>query len=574
MVDIGEVLNNPLTYLQYGVGFTDTIIEQIQKSLDKSIGHTPNLGNIFKQFSVSEDKTNLTVVLNMYELTNDELMGDMTIGLGVVNNDSTNNKNYIGNATFGLNMPLASVFTMDLKSNDLQLINIGKELDFGTLYDYINNYTYLKGESWEASKGKWSKSSEIVHTINFVSNCGDNISPISAKPDTPITLPTYTTPIVIDDGEKVITRTFLAWCTDAEFKKGSEYTTDKMPSRDMTLYGKWYEDIQYYRYINFVTNSNDTLDSIKALENSSITLPTLTQKKETLGTTTTTYEFTGWYTDEATHNAFNGSTMPITDTTLYAGWKVIKVEETRKLSVYDNGALLYSNQVKVDERIDLSSIDVITENTRLYTDSSYNTLYDNSYIMPHNDLILYVRNQYTLNVVSKHGTVFNRTYTLWQGEEIGHLITNQQQTEIVDDGTKTAQYTYTFNGYDNYTTTMPNNNLSIVANWTESIKYYYTVTFNTELNYIPYLCTATCCYATAPSGVISLRLLDGTTFTTNNNLSCRIKATGAKLPVYKYTCSGWCTSKPTKYNYKDGGGDSTFTINGSDMTLYVVWKKK
>lgn len=574
MVDIDEVLNNPLTYLQYGVGFTDTIIEQIQKSLDKSIGHTPNLGNIFKQFSVSENKTNLTVVLNMHELTNDELMGDMTIGLGVVNNDSTNNKNYIGNATFGLNMPLASVFTMDLKSNDLQLINIGKELDFGTLYDYINNYTYLKGESWEASKGKWSKSSEIVHTINFVSNCGDNISPISAKPDTPITLPTYTTPIVIDDGEKVITRTFLAWCTNAEFKKGSEYTTDKMPSRDMTLYGKWYEDIQYYRYINFVTNSNDTLDSIKALENSSIALPTLTQKEETVGTTTTTYEFTGWYTDEATHNAFNGSKMPITDTTLYAGWKVIKVEETRKLSVYDNDTLLYSCQIKVGDNIDLSSISKINNNTLLYTDRNYTTAYDNTFVMPENDVTLYVRNQYTLKVVSAKGNTVDKTYTLWQGESISSLIPSQESQLIVDDGTQTAQYTYTFNGYDNYTTTMPNANIEIVANWTESVKYYYTVTFNTDLNYIPKSCVAGSKYKTAPGSVSSIRVLDGETFTTNNNLTCQVWATAIAWGVsYNYTCSGWSTSKPTKYDYKDGGGDSTFTINGSDMTLYVVWKK-
>lgn len=573
MVDIDEVLNNPLTYLQYGVGFTDTIIEQIQKSLDKSKGHTPNLGNIINQFTVSTDRNNLTVVLNMHEITNDELMGDMTIGLGIVNNDSTNNKNYIGKATFGLNMPLADVFTLNLKSNDLQLVNIGKTLDFNALYNYINSYGYGKGESWEASKGKWSKSSEIVHTIKFVTNCDTQLSDISAKPDTPITLPTFTEPIVIDDGEKVITRTFLGWCTDSEFKLGSEYTTTKMPSKNMTLYGKWYEQIVYYRYINFVTNSTDNIASIKALEGSTITLPTLGQKRETVGNITTTYQFTGWYTDETTHNAFNGSTMPITDTTLYAGWKVIKVEETRKLSVYDNGALLYSNQVKVDERIDLSSIDVITENTRLYTDSSYNTLYDNSYIMPHNDLILYVRNQYTLNVVSKHGAVFNRTYTLWQGEEIGHLITNQQQTEIVDDGTKTAQYTYTFNGYDNYTTTMPNNNLSIVANWTESIKYYYTVTFNTDLKYVPKSCVDGSKYKTAPGNVQALRLLDGTTFTTNNNLTCQVWATAIAWGAsYNYTCSGWSTSVPKRHT--NGGGDSTFTINGSDMTLYVVWKKK
>ena len=328
MVDIQEVLDNPLFYLQWGVGFTQDIMNAIQASLDKSIGHTPNLGNVINYFSV-EDEKNFEIQLNMREITNDPLLDDMTIGIGVINNESTNNKNYVGKATFSMFMPLANAFKLTLSSNNLTLINIGKELDFTTLYNYINSYTYLEGVEWEASNGNWQKASEVTYTLTFEENGGAEVSDINAIVNANITLPTYTENLVVNDTENGVRTiySFGGWYTTSNFKEGTQFTETKMPRGGKTLYAKWnVVAIERIVTISFNSNGGTSFASISGTSGTWVDISSYKPHKcdsnlkwNTWGTkhTHTRYTFEGWYLDSALTQKFNGY-YPSYNITLYA----------------------------------------------------------------------------------------------------------------------------------------------------------------------------------------------------------------------------------------------------------------
>ena len=346
-VSIEEVLNDPLKYVQYGIGFTDSIISAIQASLDLAKGHTPNLGEVVKSFD-AKDSQNFSVVLNMTEITNDPKLDTMTIGLSVVNNEATGYKNYIGKASLNMYMPLASVFDMTLSSDNLVLKDIGKELDFSQLYDYINSYTYNEGAQWQASNGSWSLAGEISYKISFEENGGSECADIVSPAGVQINLPTYNENLVVNDvqnGIKYVYK-FDSWYTTSTFDSDTKFTSNIMPRSNTILYAKWNLiktiETRYYT-LNFnVNGGNETYNSISVAENSVVDLNGYVPTKNTyyvdkgynwVGSNTgkwtyevTRYTFAGWYTDISCTQKFNG-TMPSGDLTLYAKWDATTTTE-------------------------------------------------------------------------------------------------------------------------------------------------------------------------------------------------------------------------------------------------------
>ena len=339
-VSAQELLANPLDYLQYGVGFTDDIMNAIRASLELSKGHTPNLGNVINSFVVN-NSTYFTVELNMQEITNDPKMGTMTVGLGVVNNESTNNKNYVGNATFNMFMPLADAFQLTLDSNDLTLVNIGKELNFDSMYNYINSYAYNEGAKWEAYDGSWTLASETKYTINFEENGGEEVGNIVQAPGTQIVIPTYSSNKVVNDvnNHTKYVYTFDGWYTSPTFEPETKFVSNTMPRKDINLYAKWnltQTIVTNFYTITFNTNGgNESYESISVAENSDVNLSSYIPTKNTYyvdkgynwfgshaGKWTyevTRYTFAGWFTDANCTIPFNG-TMPSKNITLFAKW--------------------------------------------------------------------------------------------------------------------------------------------------------------------------------------------------------------------------------------------------------------
>ncbi len=323
-----DVLADPIYVLQFGTGFTDTIMGAIRDSIEKSKNHTPNPANVLTKFTVANN-TNFNVVLNMKEITNDTKMGDMTIGIGVVNNESTNNKNYVGAATFNMAMPLASgVFDLALSSNNISLINIGEDVDLSPGYYYMNNYPYGEGEEYVITNGNAQLASLKQYTITFNENGGSDVADITAIKDAAITLPTYTDlRFVVDEasGTKTYYR-FEGWYTDPDFISTNKFTRTTMPRGGTTLYAKWVLDhVELVVTLTFNSNGGTSVSSYSNIAGVWVDLSAYkphkcdTKKTSGLGTkcTHTHYNFEGWYLDSALTQKFNGY-MPNQNTTLYA----------------------------------------------------------------------------------------------------------------------------------------------------------------------------------------------------------------------------------------------------------------
>ena len=341
---LSDVLADPLYVLQFATGFTDDIMGAIYDSIEKSKGHVPNLGNVINYFTV-KDKTNFEIQLNMHEITNDNMLGDMTIGLGVINNEQTNNKNYLGKASFKMEMPIAKgVFDIKLESNDLTLINIGKTLDFTALNNYINSYPYKEGEEYEIVNGKATLASQKQYTITFEENGGNNVSDITAVKDSPITLPTFENRSVVDtaNGTRTIYR-FAGWYQSSEFEEHNKFTETHMSRGNKVLYAKWeVVAVDYVRTISFNSNGGSSIDSISEVAGVWIDVSNKVPTKantyvdkgynwfnQHAGKWTyevTRYTFAGWYTDSSLTTKFNGY-VPNYNTTLYAKWNASTTTE-------------------------------------------------------------------------------------------------------------------------------------------------------------------------------------------------------------------------------------------------------
>ncbi len=563
-ISIDTLLADPFYYIQYCFGFTDTIMKAIKDSMNNPRTEPMDFGNIIYSFTVLDNK-NFTINLNMRELTNNPDLDSLIVSLGI--KKTAEGKNYVGKLQLSLYMPLADIFTLTLSTSDTQIVDYGTEVDMSPLYDFINNYKYGNETEWEASNGNWEMSSEILYQVNFVTNSSETIETQDYHYKDGLNLPTLSD-YVVDDGITHVNYHFAGWYEDETFT--TEFTNDTMPRGDINLYAKWELTTKNYYTIDFVTYSDDKIDSITKLEGESINIPTLTTKEVTEENFTSYYEFAGWYTsgDFAEGTLFNSNIMPSRNTTLYAKWNLIKTEYTRLVNVYDGEELLLSERFKVGDTIDFSSIEKVNDTTKFYLDSSFTTELTN-FTIQDKDLNIYIRNMYTLTFTSAYGNTKTVTLQLYQGENITDKIP-EQASYVYDDGTQTAQITYTFNGY-NSDTVMPNHDVTYSADWNVDEKLYYTVSFDLRW-YLVLGCTAGSKMKDSPSPIASFKELEGTTIDLKQYApTCTAYLTAFPIDAKNFKATSWGTS--AWGDYTDGGsGFTSITITG-DTTLYACWER-
>ena len=582
-ISVDSFFADPMYYMQYALGFTDSIMGAIDDAIQKSANRSApiNLNNIIKAFEVDSTGNNLTIALNMAEIANNELLDVLTLNIALGKNSA--GEDIISNVGLSIYMPLAEgVFTLTLTSNDIHFVDYGSPVDMTELYNYVNNYKYKYDEEWEASDGDWVKASSVLYTIIFEENGGNEIANISQIHSSPITLPTPSA-IITDNGTYQSTKTFAGWYTTSTFDEGTLFTSTTMPRKDTTLYAKWTEEIRYYRTISFVTNSTDTLNNVVALEGSNITLPSLGIKSESDGITTTHYTFDGWYYDSALTNAFTNYIMPSEDTTLYAKWLVADVETARLLQIYDNNDVIFTRYILADETIDLSGVAKYTAgSTQLYYDAGYATIYDGSFIMPDSNLNLYVRNKYTYVLTTNQtGSVVEISRgTYWQNEPISVPTPENYYT---DDGTQTSRVYYTFTGYTingiagNAPGVMTNYDLTLCQTWSNQTKFYYSVDFDLRW-YLVFGCTEGSEMKDKPTPLNTVKVLDGETLNlTPYQPTCTAYKTAVKTFFGKdqakpFKATTWGTSPWD--NYTSGGKGVTSIVVTENITLYACWKEQ
>ena len=567
-VHIETLASDPLYYLlQYGLGLSQNIMNAIYDSLNIERTEPMDYSNIIKGYT-SQDRLH-TLTLNLMELTANPQLDTMSVGIKTVDYtkfDSDRNEfvtqSIIGGLTLNMFMPVANDVEITLNSDNLTFYDIGGICDLSSVDEYISSYTYKEGAEWDAYNGDWELSSQRKFTILFVTNCDQQIESVEGIAGSSYILPKPNN-YVVDDGVTRKSYEFVGWYTTKTFDVGTEYNENIIPRTDKTLYAKWNVVTDKYITISFVTNGGENIDSIRVLEGSKLDLPIYFDLIEVNdGDNVVTKQFDGWYLDEeftiiAPDYALNK------DTTLYAKWTIVDVKETYLLNVYDNNTLILTKRLFENDKINLVG-SKFNETTKYYSDKELTEIFT-SMIMPNHELNLYIQNAYTVTIISDYGTIVNSSNSYYQGH---NLSLPNQESYYYDDGTQTERIVYTFNGYfvngtkveDINNFVVPNENAKIVADWTITVKEYYTVTFSKETT------VASAYKSSIWFPVSTVKVLDGEMLVIDDSYTPTwVYSTGSGIFKiwWHYEFEGWTLKL----------GEATFTqiTITQDTTIYANW---
>lgn len=554
-ITIEEFLDDPLMLLSYGFGFQDIIMNEITKATELATNReTPiDINNVLLGFDW--DGTNCSIVINLKELANNPQLDSLNLTISTA---EVNGKDYISSGTLEVKLPISDSFKINIATNNLALNNIGETLNWATVENFFANYTYKVDEKWQASKGKWELASSTTYTVNFNSNGGEDVTSVTGAIDTEYNLPTLQTRIV-DNGITKTTYVFDGWFSSSIFEENTKVTVGKIKRGDLTLYAKWNETVETYHDFKVINELLQTNNTYHALEGTMLDFPMqFDQVVISTATKTTTYAFAGWYEDAEFNNAWlGGCVVPNRNVTIYAKWDVVNVVESKLLNIYNSGVLISSTGHEVGKAITLPEDVKIVSTTKWYKDSTYLEEISLPEIMPNEELNLHIRNLYTVTVVD--ATLNNKTITItgYQGEVL--TLPTDYETVVLDDGTKTKQETYTFAGFDNNLTVMPNEDTTINVVWDYDVKYYYDVTFSKDNNVV----SSYKSHIEFP--IEKLRVLEGTTVNLSQYTPTWVYSTGKGIFTvwWHYVFEGWSTSK-------GGANISEITIT-NNTTIYANW---
>ncbi len=484
-----EVFDNILYYLQWVTGFSDSIMEAIEESL--SIEHETDLGNVITSFTASDSKTDFKIVLNMYEITGDSNMGDMTISLTVVNNESTNNKDYIGYATFNLEMPFTSAIVMQLDCDDLALEDIGKELDFSSFYDFINSYSYAENEEWTGTNGSWSLSSTKLYTITFDINLdgytGSAPADIEGTYDSPISLPTYSTfNYYYNNNQNLDVYTFAGWYTTAKCEDGTEFTSSTMPRGGATLYAKWVltESYRTATFVDYYGNTIDTQFSLIGTALKSVEVAETLTIYSNSNAVKSILQYNGYFVDASGNRVTEvtetttlypsySTTTTYNQYTLYINTGVANQDlSTVAYEQHDVTSLLPQLDAQIDIFDSLAGTTTTYSFGGWYTDSNFTTQFDGT--MPSANTSVYAKwtverviYQRQLSVYDNEQLVYQDLYAVEDQISLPSSVIVNNNTQWYLDANYSSAY--------NYTGIMPDNDLTLYVRNLYTLTYTYYV---------------------------------------------------------------------------------------------------
>lgn len=305
-----------------------------------------------------------------------------------------------------------------------------------------------------------------------------------------------------------------------------------------------------------------------------IELPKQEDYVEYAETTKTTYTFVG-YSEDLT-------SIPNCDVTIVANWKVV-VEDYYKVEIYNYKTLVDTLHFESGEVVDLSKYSFVNSESQICADENFTDALTN-YTVTDSAMKIYVRNKFTVKVVSEYGE--NTTFTDWQGTKI-NLPTQHKDT--FDDKT-TKRIVYTFTGYtfsDGATemTEIGDHDVTATANWSVDSKNYYTVNFDVR-KYKPSSWVAGGHWKSGsePAKPSSICVLEGTyidltqsqykPFLYGYETAAEKLLFGTDVTITYYATS-WGLSAWSN-GTKAKSGFTSYTVNGQNatngiITLYACW---
>ena len=149
-----EFMDDAMNWLlKWGFGFSDTIMKQITDAITSSNDNNAPLdyGNIIHGFTNTNGRYD--IVLNLGEIAHNPDLKDFTVS--VTTAPDANGQAMV--TALGLNMQIdvGIKIVLQTKDNGLALTCGNGVADVTTATDWIDNYAFPDGETWQTIKGEW-----------------------------------------------------------------------------------------------------------------------------------------------------------------------------------------------------------------------------------------------------------------------------------------------------------------------------------------------------------------------------------------------------------------------------------
>ena len=443
------LVDNLSYYLQYLLGFTDSIQSKIDEAIQKTQSYegSTNYGKIIEGFTSENNKH--TIIVNLTELTHNSDIGTLTLILTTNNDSSTNNKDFIHRVDLNLTLldEMLSLKTDSSSNSDgLYLTDIGSSVDLSKANEcfelFDSNGFNLDGEYQKQGSNSWKKDNTGTSELTFISLnkvIQTSSGEVASKINFPI-MSNYT----LDDGITFEEYQFYGWYYDEDFT--NEFTLDSYPRYNTTLFAKWTKILsKLHAKIILNTNQNGlVLDNLTGFVGENFVLPTCQNIVENIDDNTTILKtFLGWFTESG--EKFTGECFTEQVLNLYAHWD-IKETKTYSLKIINANVTVYENKVEANSLFDLTLLACFNETTLVYTSNDFadSNLVDNFYITQ--NTTWYLRNKYTVVIHSKYTTLNGeehyKEYELYEGTTID---LPQYNTFEKNNNSYTSEFK--FNGY-------------------------------------------------------------------------------------------------------------------------------
>ncbi len=571
-------IDNLSYYTQYLFGFTDTIQSKINEAIQKSQSYEgdTDYGNIILSYNKSGNSH--TFEINLAEVAHNSDIGTLTLVLTTINNESTQNKDYLYRIDLDLKIldNMLSLKTDSSSQNEgLYLNDIGSQVSLSNLDDIINLYEQngfgLDGEYEKTGSNAWKKDSTGTSQVTFISNCQE-VKTISGDVASKIPFPQMNN-YIFDDNVIWQELKFDGWFYDEQFN--IEFENDTFPRYNTTLYAKWIVvETRVHATIKFVTNQDSLIvDDLKGFVGENVTLPTLANIEETIDENTSILKtFVGWVTEDGT--LYYEQTFKQANLTLQAKWNV-KETKVYSLKIVNNGEVIYSNKVEAHSQFDLSTFDCFNQTTKVYSSADFNESNLVTDFTVEQNSVWYLRNRFKVTVKSNYTTLNGQPYfEEFELYENSALNLSSYSNYSIDNQTFTTEYEflgYTLNGslINAGEVITPNGDCTYEASW--KVTEWCVVSFDV-------------CWA-RPSGWIKDGTKKSMSTVSNTNGTNKLKiqrgtsldfATYYATATYKYGISydfkivAWGDTAQN-LNVKSYDGASSLVIN-SNCTLKPIWK--
>ncbi len=621
-VTTAYLLNNIEYYMQYLLGFTDTIQTKINETFEamRNYNGPVKYGDIIKQYTMSGRKH--TIVLNMAEIAHNGDIGNLTINLTTLNDASTGNKDFLYrlDLTMELFGGMLSISTNQNNSTEaLFLVNIGNAVDLSTCNKMTTDYDFtynlgVDGEYEKQGSNAWKQANTGSSTVTFM-NLGQVYAETTGAIASPMTLPTLTRVEyeTRDDGEYKVEYKFLGWFTDENCTQ--KFETLYFPRYNTILFAGWEVSSEKKKVnVSFVTGEESKTEApLVGYATEKLTLPASYSSIETKVNENVSIlkTFLGWFDEngvEYTNANFNK--FPESDMTLYGKWLVEETSTYYLTIEYDGN--VYNTTVPGEREYDFA---IVKDIYKAGTSKAYDfetgkevtsfVINTNAHWVIKNPFVATVRSYFNTN-----GNIdASKTYEVKIGENPvvynGDTIELQVQQNYTDDlGTYIVEYV--FNGYKairldtdgedsslgeliapnangKIETTMPSRNVVYVADWTAT-EYVY-VTFDTTWAKPSSWVDKNDIFKgkverlSVPTPVSTIKVQRNVAFDPSKyNSTCKYKYTVVLVPgTYNFFVGTWKTEGGTSCAFSTTPVDAskysvlTSITPSEHMTLYAHW---